>query len=382
MNRKAFRLFGLAALLVGRPLPDVWSAESLPDEKYTVRRIEPPVDPLPAEAASAGETKFSFIVYGDTRGRRDGKEVQYEHSLVIDSMLETIKSLKTNGFPAKFVMQAGDAVVNGRDPKQWNVSYVALANRITREAGLPYYLAPGNHDVTAAESISKPERKEGLSNYLAAVNNLIPRDGTLRRLAGYPTYAFGYGNTFVIAMDSNIAADKIQLAWVTAQLRGLDRSRYHHVFAVFHHPPFSSGGHGGAVVEPPARELRNRYMPLFREYRVEGVFTGHEHLFEHWVERYVGKDGRTNRMDLVVTGGGGAPLYYYHGEPDLRDYLKTNKNEKVELEHLVKPGPTPGDNPYHYVVVKIDGEAVRMEVVGVDWGKNFQPYRSRTVDFR
>ena len=32
-----------------------------------VRPIEPPAVPLPAEAASAGETRFSFIVYGDTR---------------------------------------------------------------------------------------------------------------------------------------------------------------------------------------------------------------------------------------------------------------------------------------------------------------------------
>ena len=27
---------------------------------------------------------------------------------------------------------------------------------------------------------------------------------------GYPTYAFGYGNTFVLAFDSNIAADSVQ----------------------------------------------------------------------------------------------------------------------------------------------------------------------------
>ena len=55
-------------------------------------------------------------------------------------------------------------------------------------------------------------------------------------------------------------------------------------------------------------ELRKRYMPLFNAQRVRIVFSGHEHLFEHWVERYTDASG-AHRMDLVVSGGGGAPLY-------------------------------------------------------------------------
>ncbi len=112
--------------------------------------IKCPLIPLPAEAASANATRFSFIVYGDTRGRRDGVDPQYEHSLVVESMLATIGSLKNGPDAVRFVLQSGDAVVNGRDPKQWNVSFVGLINRLTTEAGVPYYLVPGNHDVTAA----------------------------------------------------------------------------------------------------------------------------------------------------------------------------------------------------------------------------------------
>ena len=43
---------------------------------------------------------------------------------------------------------------------------------------------------------------------------------------------------------------------------------------------------------------------------------------------------------------------------------------------MVRPGPARGDNPHHYVVVHVDGPEVWMEVVGVDWGADFQPYRS------
>jgi 3',5'-cyclic AMP phosphodiesterase CpdA len=279
-------------------------------------------------------------------------------------------------------LQTGDAVVNGRDPRQWNNSFVGLINRLTTEGGVPYFLAPGNHDVTAAPAADAPMRAEALANYLAAVGQLIPPDGATRRLTGYPTFAIGYGNTFLIALDSNIAADDTQLNWAKAQLESLDRSRYRNVVAFFHHPPFSSGPHGGARIEAPTALLRARYNPVLREHRVPIVFTGHDHLYEHWVERYQDSEGQPRRMDHIVTGGGGAPLYAYQGEPDLREYLAANQAEKITLQHLVKPGMNAGDNPYHYVVVQVDGERISVDVIGVDWGADYQPYRSRHAELQ
>jgi 3',5'-cyclic AMP phosphodiesterase CpdA len=339
--------------------------------------IEAPRFPLPPEVESADVTRFSFIVYGDTRGRRDGEDPQYEHSLIIDSMLRTIASSRQAGPDSvRFVLQSGDAVVNGRDPAQWNVSFVGLINRLSQEAGVPYFLAPGNHDVTSAADLDAPGRLVGLRNYLSAMSRMIPPDGATRRLNGYPTYAFGYGNTFVLALDSNIADDFTQVAWAAAQLEGLDRERYVHVVAFFHHPAYSSGPHGGSRVERPTADVRTHWMPLFRKHGVNLVFTGHEHLFEHWIEWYKDGTGQWRRMDQIVTGGGGAPLYSYQGEPDLRPYLAEAATDSVRVSHLVRPGPERGDNPYHYVVVHVDGPEVWMEVVGVDWGRNFRPYRS------
>jgi 3',5'-cyclic AMP phosphodiesterase CpdA len=347
-----------------------------------VRAIQPPRNPLPPEADSAGTTRFSFIVYGDTRGRRDGKEIQYEHSLVVDSMVALIKRSESTEYPVRFVLQTGDAVVNGRDPQQWNESFVELINRLTTEGGVPYFLAPGNHDVTSSASLESPQRQAGLRNYLDAVAKLIPPDGAPRRLDSYPTYAFGYGNTFFIALDSNIAGDDRQFEWVKGQLDGLDRKRYPLIVAVCHHPAFSSGPHGGPRLESPSAIMRARYLPLFRQHRVRMVFYGHEHLFEHWIERYEDNQGQTHRLDHIVTGGGGAPIYAYTGEPDLREYLKANEVEKIRLEHLVKPGTKRGDNPYHYVVVQVDGEIISLRVIGVDWGSDFQPYRTNRTEIK
>ena len=270
-----------------------------------------PRNPLPTESASAGVRKFSFISYGDTRGRHDGVDLQAEHTLVIESMVATIKKSMTGADPIRFVLQSGDAVQDGSKPLQWTVSYIPLINRLTQDAGVPYFLSVGNHDVGNAIDLTDPRRVEGLRNALAANAKLIPPEGSPRRLNGYPTFAFGYGNTFFVAFDSDIPDDSTQFAWVKAQLEGLDRTRYVNIALFFHHPPFSSGPHGGAKLERQAASIRARWMPLIRKHHVRLLLTGHEHLFEHWVERYADASG-PHRIDEIVSGGGGAPLYALH----------------------------------------------------------------------
>jgi len=137
---------------------------------------------------------------------------------------------------------------------------------------------------------------------------------------------------------------------------------------------FSSGPHA-VVTEPQVVSMRARWMPLFRKHHVRLLLAGHEHLFEHWVERYKDASG-THRIDEIVSGGGGAPLYGYMGEPDVRDYLLAGAADSVRLEHLVKPNVDPGANPFHFVVVHVDGTRINVEVVAADWGRGFAPYRS------
>jgi hypothetical protein len=228
---------------------------------------------------------------------------------------------------------------------------------------VPYFLSVGNHDV--GNGIDDPRRVDGLRNYFAANARLIPAEESPRRLNGYPTYAFGYGNTFFVAFDSDIPADETQFAWVKAQLEGLDRRRYVNVVMFFHHPPFSSGPHGGAKLESQAATIRSKWMPLFRAHHVRLLLTGHEHLFEHWVERYTDESG-PRRIDEIVSGGGGAPLY-------------AGAADKLTLEHLAKPSSDPGGNPFHYVVVHVDGERISVDVIAADWGKGFAPYRSSSA---
>ena len=347
-----------------------------------VRPIEPPATPLESEAASAAVTKFSFIAYGDTRsdGRLDapgdGDILHPEHGRVVDRMIARAKELASTPFPVRFVLQSGDAVLRGQTGAMWNVSFSPIIERLTRGANIPYFFSVGNHDVTPMPP-GDPGRAQGLHNTLTAMSKLIPPEGSPRRLSGYPTYAFGYGNAFFFAFDSNIASDPIQLAWVSDQLDRLDRARYHHVIAFFHHPPFSAGPHGGASaaplpgtgqkapdrIEPQTVSIRTMYMPLFRKHHVRMLVAGHDHLYDHWVERYVDK-GVAYRMDTLITGGGGAPIYTYAGEPDLRGYLAANAAQSVRVDHLMKPGSTQEENPHHFVLVQVDGDRLSLEVIG------------------
>jgi hypothetical protein len=356
-----------------------------------VKPIEPPAAPLPDEAASAAVTRFSFIAYGDTRSGSvpdvpgDGQILHPEHSRLVDAMLTRIGESRTTPFPIRFALQSGDAVLRGQTAAMWNVSFSPIIERLTRVGNLPYFFSVGNHDVTTMPP-GDPGRAVGLHNTLTAMSKLLPPEGSPRRLSGYPTYAFGFGNAFFIAFDSNIASDAVQLAWVADQLEHLDRNRYRHVVAFFHHPAYSSGPHGGASaaplpgtgtkapdrVEPQSVAIRSLYIPLFRKHHVRMLIAGHDHLFDHWVERY-GSGGAAYRIDQLVTGGGGAPTYVYAGEPDLRAYVAAGAADAVKVEHMIRPGATIDENPHHFVVVQVDGDRLSVEVVGIG-PTRYRPY--------
>src|SRR6202049_2984177 len=240
----------LGTLLVGAvPGSDTTAQQPAPN-LVTVRAIQPPDAPLPSEADSARISRFSFIAYGDTRSQVDGQALQPDHGVVVDTMLAKIRSLESTPFPIHFVLQSGDAVTRGTEGAQWNVSFSPLIDKLIARGNVPYFFAVGNHDVTT-NSAGDPARALGLHNTLAAMSRLIPPEGSPHRLNGYRTHAFGYANLFAIAIDSNIALDVTQLGWVTDQLEHLDRTRYRHVIAFFHHPLFSSGPHGGVSPGPP-----------------------------------------------------------------------------------------------------------------------------------
>jgi calcineurin-like phosphoesterase family protein len=351
-------------------------AQAAPDE-VSVRAIDPGSVLLQDPDASRKDHRFAFIVYGDTRGPADGIIRQPQHGDVVDTMVRTIARQRELGVPVRFVIQTGDGVSNGRVAQQWNVSFTPIIERLIKKGGVPYLFAVGNHDVTSSRDPNDEGRRLGLANTSAAMANLWPAEGTTRRLTGYPTYSFAYGSFFFIVLDSNIAEDQAQFEWVSAQLQAVDRKRFPEVVAIFHHPPITSGQHGGPTVEPQSETLRRLYMPLFRAHHVRLLLAGHDHLFDHYIERYSDSTG-IHRIDHIVTGGGGGPIYRYTGEPDLRRYADGALPTKVAVEHAVRPSRQESDNPHHFVVIQVDGTHLQLRVVSTV-AAPFIPYGTDTA---
>src|SRR5437667_11577542 len=105
LNRRA--AVALVALLMAAPVLTT-GVVGKAQEGEVVTAIAAPTMPLPNEEVSQGVTKFSFIADGDTRGRCDGVAIQYEHSLIVDSMLAQIKSLRNTDYAVRFILRSGD----------------------------------------------------------------------------------------------------------------------------------------------------------------------------------------------------------------------------------------------------------------------------------
>ena len=176
-----------------------------------------------------------FAVIGDNG--TGGKE-EYE----IGTLME--KFHETTGFD--FVLMNGDDIYGGKSAseirKKFELPYAALL-----AGGVKFYATLGNHD-NPNERFYKPFNMNE-KRY----------------------YNFRNGNVEFFALDSTYM-DTAQMNWLTTQL-GNSTAAWKICF--FHHPLYSDGKFHG-----PDLDLRARLEPVLIKYRVNVVFTGHEHFYE------------------------------------------------------------------------------------------------------
>ena len=119
------------------------------------------------------------------------------------------------------------------------------------------------------------------------------------RLLGMPGpyYTRKLGDAQLFFLDSNAVSSR-QTAWLEQQLAD---STATWKIALFHHPPYTCGGHSGDT------DVVRSWVPLFEAYGVQLVISGHDHNYQ----RFAARDGVT----YVVDGGGAAGLYALRGCP-------------------------------------------------------------------
>ncbi len=294
---------------------------------------------LPATKSDGTSEPFTMIAYGDNRSNPD------LHERVIDQIV-------FDGIPS-LVISSGDLVYSGRDSIRWFREFLMPADRLFSQA--PIMLSLGNHDVDWEKSKPNNLAQWWLDRFA------FPGQGTD---VGYGRwFSYEAGGIHLIHLDSTVPENQDQLAWLEADLRSPESQKADFRIAVFHHPPYSSGGHGSN------KNVREAWEPLLEKYEVAMAFNGHNHFYQRTLPVFGGEvsvqeSGTKNGVDFIhseglgvvyiITGGGGAPLY----EPKPSDFVALNVKER----HFIKLEYVPGE--IHCTVINEDGTVIDEFIVG------------------
>jgi len=203
-----------------------------------------------------------FVIYGDSR---DNPEIVKK----ISSMIKKEKP--------GFIVHNGDIAEKGKY-SEFLDNFINPSGDLF--SGIPLCLCPGNHD------------------YSGWGANKSGRDYN-RLFSGGTDFAYRYfeasGVLFVfLDTNSDLFQASSQYKWLEKVLAG-SAARYKLVFT--HHDPYTSGSHAGDAY---ILKLRRELCPLLEKYKVNAVFSGHDHNYE--------RAGPVNGVLYIVTGGAGAPL--------------------------------------------------------------------------
>ena len=263
-----------------------------------------------ATAPPAGkDVPFSFIVVGDSRYG----DFTDQHRRVTERMAQEVPD---------FVIGTGDMVDEGFRLDQWQ-RFFDIENKFLRDN--VYFPTLGNHD--------RQGQGRTADSYRAFFS--VPDNGA----DSERYYAFTYGAARFLVLDSNAYSFALtdQTAWIERELVAARQDpAIHHIFVTMHHPAYSISLHGGA------RDLRERWEPLFEKYQVTAIFAGHDHVYE----RAEGAGG----LHYFVSGGGGAPLYPRRPKPNPIDAEAVKKFERV----------------LHFLRVTVTGRTIEVTAVRVD----------------
>jgi 3',5'-cyclic AMP phosphodiesterase CpdA len=230
----------------------------------------------------------------------------------------------------------GDAVATGVIQKDWDAWFEASTGKFavqTLLAKVPFMPVNGNHENLAVNYVAQ----------FALPQHLAENE----KAQGEEYYSFDYGNAHFVALNDTPESGAVtgpQLEWLEADLAAVDRNKTPWVFAMHHRSLYSCGGSHGSDIQ-----LRKAWQPIFDQYQVDVVFSGHDHLYERSkpIRGLAGDDGKLAQAGAndtpvngsgtlyLVSGGAGAPLYnadsscdHTHITEKTRNYVIVDLDDK------------------------------------------------------
>jgi hypothetical protein len=185
------------------------------------------------------------------------------------------------GLAPDFALTLGDAQYTDGTLAQYLASYDTTWG-IFQESTRP---APGNHDWYTANA-------QGYRDYF----------GSTFSTTGGLWYSYDVGGWHVISLDSNCTmnggcgSSSAEYMWLQQDLAN---DQHACTLAYWHHPLFSSGGHGGTTTVAPL-------WTLLEAEGAEVVLNGHNHLYERFAPQTSSGVADVNGIREFVVGTGGA----------------------------------------------------------------------------
>ena len=219
-------------------------------------------------AVPAGDTRpLRFWVLGDF-GSGTGTSVQAD-------VYQAYRNATANR-PADLWVWLGDNAYSfGLEEEYQQLVFPVYAPTLRNT---PLFITPGNHDYADSQT-----------NFNIAYYKLFafPQQG---ESGGIPSgsksyYSANYGNVHLISLDSQGKPDgdfrlydttSTQVKWLK---RDLAANKLPWTIVIFHHPPYSKGGHNSDTEESMVL-LRENLTPILERYGVDLVLNGHSHGYE------------------------------------------------------------------------------------------------------
>lgn len=326
---------------------------------------------------------------GTASEKKDGKySYPWEARAVLDGFLSY--SAKKNETSTDLILMLGDsAYPNGTDTEWQKAVFDLYRTQLAQTALWPTI---GNHEMGSAEHVygkygvyfgpgsstsSDPDsyidKLDSLPQRMPYLNIFsLPTTG---EMGGAPSkteqyYSFNYGNLHVVSLDSQLSIRddnqrRMMKEWLIADL---SENQQTWTIVIFHHPPYTKGSHDSNTkaaklfdLDTPIIKLREEFTPVFEEYNVDIVYSGHSHSYERSyylsghrsdANSYVARENaKLNANDQPATGYGDE-VYYQVTPQGKRSrkvlYTVAGSSGHVSLERGVF-GTGKLDHPAHIV---------------------------------